>query len=412
MKKKFNPKHYLGKDRIERSLSGNPGISKIWNWNPSAGEYQPPARGNQYVAYKTTIVELKKIRLKETFPTLEQARIWRVSNTKEEVLPARSTPKFSSVVERYRLNEMPRLRQSTQDSYNRMLGKYFEPLMSLQMSEITPNAIDHWIDYLKSLPRRKTRLCFRHEFNLLSGLVRFYCLHDDNYQSPIKERHRRVLVVQHQRKPKSQDLTEIEFQKFRQCLLENKNGLFFATLATVQFVQALRISEVTALKWDDIKWDHDPTKTRLRISRSYYFPRKKNAEPVLQDSFKNGGKNGGMKEAPLFQDAYQVLTAFKSNLLAPNGFIFHLDGKPLTYRMIQHAYDAAFEKAGLSFKGTHIMRHGGARRLYNKSNGDLSVVQQLLGNNDYKSALVYAKRSSSALNDVAELEWKKCGEVE
>jgi site-specific recombinase XerD len=53
------------------------------------------------------------------------------------------------------------------------------------------------------------------------------------------------------------------------------------------------------------------------------------------------------------------------------------------------------------------MRHGGCRRVYNEGGGDLAVAQQLLGNSDLKSTLVYAKRSASALTEVAEKQWRE-----
>lgn len=52
------------------------------------------------------------------------------------------------------------------------------------------------------------------------------------------------------------------------------------------------------------------------------------------------------------------------------------------------------------------MRHGGCRRIYNE-NEDLSLAQQLLGNSDLKTTLLYAKRQASALTQVSEKHWEK-----
>jgi integrase len=69
-------------------------------------------------------------------------------------------------------------------------------------------------------------------------------------------------------------------------------------------------------------------------------------------------------------------------------------------------YDKAFKRAGLDFSGTHIMRHGGTRLVYNQFS-DLEVAKQLLGNSDMDSVLTYAVRDTGALNKVARLAWKK-----
>ena len=52
-----------------------------------------------------------------------------------------------------------------------------------------------------------------------------------------------------------------------------------------------------------------------------------------------------------------------------------------------------------------FLRHGGTRRVYNATG--LVVAQQILGNADMGSALVYAKRDKSAFRELVEKEWKE-----
>ena len=107
----------------------------------------------------------------------------------------------------------------------------------------------------------------------------------------------------------------------------------------------------------------------------------------------------------MFPETFEVL----SQLHRPGatGLIFHVDGKHLEYRAIQSAYDRAFKRVALPYRGTHIMRHGGCQRVYNQEGCDLAVAQQLLGNSDLKSTLVYAKRNASALTEVAQRHWSE-----
>lgn len=109
----------------------------------------------------------------------------------------------------------------------------------------------------------------------------------------------------------------------------------------------------------------------------------------------------------MFPETFEILS--KLHHPGVKELIFPADGTHLEYRTIQSAYDRTFRKAGLPYSGTHVMRHGGCRRVYNQE-GDLAVAQQLLGNSDLKTTLVYAKRSASALTEVAKRYWKK-GEV-
>jgi len=86
------------------------------------------------------------------------------------------------------------------------------------------------------------------------------------------------------------------------------------------------------------------------------------------------------------------------------GLVFKIDGDMLEYRSIHHAYTQAFKLAGLPYTATHIMRHGGTRRLYNER-GDLAVAAQILGNSDIETVMVYAQREKSALTEVSNRHW-------
>ena len=51
------------------------------------------------------------------------------------------------------------------------------------------------------------------------------------------------------------------------------------------------------------------------------------------------------------------------------------------------------------------MRHGGTRKTYDETGGDLEVAKQQLGNSDLDSVLIYAKRSSAAFGDYVDQKW-------
>lgn len=410
MTKKFNPKTYLGKNRIERAVSKNPGISKIWVWNEFTQEYQPPKRGNAFIATRKRVSSLISKEEKASFPTLELARQWRNSVVCSEQLSNTSsqTPLFQDVVSEYRKKRFPQLRPSTCESYEKMLKGYFAPLFKIKMSHITPKVIDEWIEYLKGLQRTSRRSSFEHEFNLFSGIMKFYAEHDDSFISPVKLRHRRDIKVKSYSGVKSKFIPESDFLKFREELLKGKNGELFYTMATVQFYQALRVSEVAALEWSDVSLDtQNPENSVLSVSKSVYFARTKGMAPTVLNSFKNSKVNDGIKVAPIFRESGQALMSYKNSCSTLTGLIFKQDnGNVFTYRQIQHAYDEAFKGAELPYTGTHVMRHGGASNVYNKSNGDLSMVQAITGNRDMKSALIYSHRDPIALKNLALKDWQ------
>ncbi len=76
------------------------------------------------------------------------------------------------------------------------------------------------------------------------------------------------------------------------------------------------------------------------------------------------------------------------------GLVFQMDGDPIPYKTIQWNFDRSFKAFGLPYRGTHVMRHGGCRRVFNHV-GEIPIAQQLLGNSDLKTTLIYAKRHAT-----------------
>lgn len=413
MKKKFNEKTYLGSKRIEKSIQGNPNITKLWHWNTMKACYEVNPNAKSYISRRKRIVDGRRVTQKLAFYSLTEARSWQheaEAQPKEQVT-VDDSPTFSLVVNDYRKNRFTTLKVSTQNLYDRLMkSKNWEILYNFKINEITPVTIDQWIKRMKSNPHSSTRTSFKKELSLLKTILTYYSEYDDKYQLPFKVRHKKDIVVRAKEHSKNKDLTQDQFQRFRQELLKGKMGLMIYTLATVQYYQALRISEAAGIHAEDIILNQHKELSRLKVSKSVMYD--SNKRGILQNSFKNSNSNHGSKESPLFPESYFAIQKYFETYKDRKGALFIQDnGELLTYRQIQHAYDKAFRLAGLNFSGTHIMRHGGARLAYDSSNGDFGVAKQILGNADIKSIQIYAQRSTSALNEHSEKIWKKHLEV-
>lgn len=410
---KFNPKQYAGKDRLYIAIPNAPRISRLWVWDAEEGEYSAPSQGKCYMVGRyESESEGKRKRRYQFFSSIDEGRQWQegkeVVNEVAPMLEASvsSGPIFRDVIAEWRRRCFPRIAESTSISYENIIRLYFGSLLNLSIYEISPQRIDFWLDELKApgswTMKSRKRKTFKNELKLLSTILSYYgTYHDDpDFRFPIKKRHRLGIEL-HRKTVKQKDLGEDAFLKFRDALKSE----VMAALATVQYYQALRISEAAALHWEDVDIDpSQPANSRLRIQRIVVWPRKKELDSFLQEGFKNSKANDGLKEQPVFPETFETLS--KIHGPGARGLIFTVEGKHLEYRSIQSAYDRAFKKAGLPFSGTHVMRHGGCRRVYNQE-GDLAVAQQLLGNSDLKSTLVYAKRNASALTEVAKKHWQK-----
>ena len=125
----------------------------------------------------------------------------------------------------------------------------------------------------------------------------------------------------------------------------------------------------------------------------------------IDPGFKNSDSMGGIKEHPMLPPVFEALRP----LYRPgaSGLIF-LPGNGrefFSYSQVQNAYNRAFEKAGLPYRSTHVMRHGGTRKTYDETGVDLEIAKQQLGNTDMDSVLTYAKRSPAAFGRYVDGQW-------
>jgi integrase len=423
MSKRFDPKKYQGKKRLFQRVAGAAGIQRIWVWDADRGEYRAPTFGQAFVArrYEATAQGGRK-RAKAVFGTLEEAREWtrHLASPAPDlvVAPLSATPKqdlgpsFQDVYDAFWKKKVSKLGRGTQANYRRYVRLHFASVMDLPIRAIAPRFVDdlleEWRGSVGRFHQSKSRTCFKHELSVLRSVLRFYQEYydDPEFRFPLKERHARDAVLA-KAPPKHKDFTEEEFVCFRDALAKRKHGALFSVMATVQFYQALRISEVAALRHEDLRLNfRSPRESSLQVCQHVVYPRVGKEKPVVEDGFKNAqGGQDSVKEQPLWSETFAALKAVYR--LGGKGLLFGLTPtEPFPYRTIQAAYDAAFEDTGLPYRGTHVLRHGGTRRVYNATGGDLAVAQQLLGNADLESTLVYAKRDKRALRNLVEKDWQ------
>jgi integrase len=240
----------------------------------------------------------------------------------------------------------------------------------------------------------------------LSAILRYYeDYHPDSiFRFPIKRRHWHDAQTGRKSTPRPKDLTEEEFIQFRNELAKGRYGLLLAPLATLQYFEALRISEAAGIFFEDVRLNRvSREKSRIFIQRSVHYPRVKGQESYVKPGFKNSKQfPDGVKELPMFPQTFEVLAPLISG--KERGLIFQIENKPIEYRTIQYFYDKAFRNAGLPYTATHVLRHGWTREVYNR-NPDLDTAKQLLGDTSDDAARVYAKRWAGAITGVSNKIW-------
>jgi site-specific recombinase XerD len=117
------------------------------------------------------------------------------------------------------------------------------------------------------------------------------------------------------------------------------------------------------------------------------WPRSKERKALISDL----PKNGKYRTVFLTTDAANALKKLKHAMKRESGLVFSQDGQTLiSYRAIQYRYNKAFQRAGLKWQSTHIMRHTFATDFLRRV-GDALPLQGQLGHSKLSQTQHYAK---------------------
>jgi integrase len=427
--KKFDPKIFVTK-RVTEAVGGCTQIVRAWVWIDAKQRYEAPPRGGRYVATRwATTPSGGRDRERKTFDDLSEARRWQsglqnldpLAAVKEMQLEplqdfaSTRSPTLVEVFEQYKGRKFGARRIGTQEQYSQLYRLHISSLSTVRMHEFTPKLIDEWIVRLKKTYRQKGsctgRKSFQKELTVLGILMRYYDEYGDDptFRIPIKKRHREDCML-----PESEGEVVDRAINLEQMLriaakaLELPDGKLWNAMLRLQFFTATRICELAALRWENVNLVRtNPSESYLRIVEHAEWSRTKEREHRIGVGFKNSKTMGGIKEIPLLKGAYEALKDLF--WVGARGLVFSADnGKLLTYRMIQNRYSQAFRMAGVEFKGrgTHSLRHGGCRHVYNSSK-DLALAGMLLGNEDHQTIKTYAKKDKDALRKFTALSYQE-----
>lgn len=281
------------------------------------------------------------------------------------------------------------LKPNTISLYERMFKLHFKFFDNKEIEDLVSNDIDEWIGQLRKNKNNK-RFSFEHELCLLQNIISFYNEYIDGNRHKIdviKKRHRLLsTIVDKKNIEKNKELTEEEFIKFKEKIY-TFYGEKYELMVILQYYQALRISEVVSLHYNDIHiCRSNPALSTITINKSIAY----NHGHGLQDRIQAGYKNGKLKILPLMPEVYKYLVnridKYKGKYL-----FLEDETKILSYTKIQKIYNRAFKESDLPYRSTHVLRHGGCRLVYNRSKGNVIIASQLLGNTEAQTLKVYAK---------------------
>mgnify|MGYP001597944868 CR=1 FL=1 len=264
--------------------------------------------------------------------------------------------------------------------------------MNFKMVEVTANLLDTFASNHKA-QAVKTR-SKRHNFDrclaCLKAILNWYREnYDALFVNPVLPRHKQAGIIRDLTQ-KSKKLRPEELIAFFQELPP-----FWRDFAEAQFYMGARVSEVAGLQVASVNLKELEICIQYVVIWSY--------ETKKFEYLKEIPKNGEISYASMNKKLEEIIR--RRLPLAANGFLFHLDGKPMSYRQIQYQYNLALERAGLSkqYSSTHIMRHS-MGTITRKVTGSVDMAQAVTRHKDIQVAQQYAslptEANRKAVNDV------------
>jgi integrase len=281
------------------------------------------------------------------------------------------------VVEQYRKEKLPELRHSTQRVTLLWLKKHILPRWGEQrIIELEARPAQLWLESLPLAP--KTR---GHLKGLLHSLVKYAMW---SKMMPLGVNPISLVTVKgsSQKVKKARSLTEEEFHLLVEHLREP-----FRTMVQLQLCHGLRVSELLALRWQDIDWlnsritiSHGIVNQRLDEVKTQRSNQIRTLDPRLLSILHT------WKQQTEFGDAADWL--FPSPV--------KIGRLPYSYTGYWRALQSATKRAGLGRLGTHSFRH--SYRSWLGSEGFTPELQKdLMRHTDIRTTMGYGTVFSSAM---------------
>lgn len=326
-----------------------------------AGIFKDTQSGNYYAV---KYVNGRKV--SKTFDTPTEARSWRkTKKSYTELIDYDGDPNgvkpytFQEAWDKYKKIEYPKLEESTIEVKEERC-KFFNELVDVRMIYINPDFIDDYIlkkkeEIIKTM--KKNRYSLKNEIIELSAVLNFYHnVMDFRFINPIiKDRHFPLGVIK-EKPDTNKKMEPFEINGFFRSMRKiNECDGVFADLAESQFYFAGRISEAAAIRVCSL----NIRERILTVDKAISWRTKTKTFRSLK------GTKTGKPRYPHIGDKMMEIYKRRLKKMVPDcEFLFHINGRPLHYYEIHHAYTRGLKLAGLfpKYSATHIMRHSMAKQ--------------------------------------------------
>ncbi|MGD0940078.1 MAG: tyrosine-type recombinase/integrase [Terracidiphilus sp.] len=248
---------------------------------------------------------------------------------------AKVDARFQDIIEIYRAKHLPNLEHSTQQTNSYLIDSYIEPEFGeRKITEITPLAVLDWFDSLNLAGTTKSSIR-----SVLSVSLRLAAIHG---YIPISDARAMSLVTikgVSKRQKKKKQITMDWFHRLIKALPEPLN-----IMVIVDGCLGLRISELVALKWEDV----DPKIRTIMIQRKFTHGK--------LGKTKTDASEAGL---PLGKELFEILDYWKpkangSEWVFPSN---RTGGVRSASMLLQKGIQPVAKQIGLGHITWHMLRH-------------------------------------------------------
>jgi integrase len=264
---------------------------------------------------------------------------------------------FQTIIDLYKAKHLADLEPSTQQMNKYLLSRYIEPKFGRQLiRDVKALSVVNWFDELELAPTTKASIR-----SVMSVCFRLAALHE--YILPMEKNPMSLVRIK--------GITQLTMKEFRDLVEALPQPLNL--MALLSGCLGLRVSEMVALKWEDI----DPSRQQIAIQRKF-----------THGSMGNTKSDASEARLPLANSLLWILERWKPSTKGSEWvFPSPKTGGPRSASMLlQKGLKPAAAGIGLGNVGWHTLRHA-CRSWLDSGKVQVGVQKDLLRHSDINTTM-------------------------
>lgn len=299
---------------------------------------------------------------------------------------------FCELYEKYKRMSFSRLTISTIGIKEQKMKFILRYLQGIDIAKIDHLYLDEliagWVDQV-FITKNIKRSSFKKELDEIRALYNWYREnYNPKFANPVMKRHYDLGTIRKSTK-KLKAMNQEQIVKFLSCI----ESEIYRDFALTQYLCASRWSEIAGLQRECV----DLHNNELLIKYGAIEDQSKRFAGLSDLT-----KNGDFRKVSLLSGILKNICIKRLKEESSHSeFLFHINGKYLSYRKVQYQYNKALKKAGLNhlFSSTHMMRYSMATEAM-RTFGTVDHVKAATGHKSTKLAEHYSQVASPLQKEV------------